>query len=116
MKCFYKTRTDLLDNSGETMVEVIVAFTLLSIMLVMFTQGITWASKSELNASRVRKESDEAFADVQSRLASGERDSSYQTVSNAFNDRIKREKITCEGSDGRIYTYIYYEAFRTQGG
>lgn len=109
MKCISKTNI-LRNNSGETMVEVLVAFTLLSIMLVMFAEGITWASKSEINALKSRQAADQAMMDVQSRLAGGERDAGYSQIGPSVNYRIMREKIVSQGSDGRSYTYVYYEA------
>ena len=40
MRRISKTGSILRDNSGETIVEVLVAFTLLSIIMLMFSQGI----------------------------------------------------------------------------
>jgi hypothetical protein len=48
MKRLSKKICIIKDNSGESMVEVVVAFTLLSIMLVLFSQGISWATRSEV--------------------------------------------------------------------
>lgn len=56
---------------GETMVEVIVAFTLLSIILVLFSQGIAWATKSEARASDNRRAADSAMESLQQDLAQG---------------------------------------------
>ena len=70
MKLIRKTSL-LRDNSGETMVEGLVAFTLLSIMLVIFSQGIAWASKSEMNATKSRDGADDAMISLQRDLAAG---------------------------------------------
>lgn len=53
------------------MVEVLVAFTLLSIMLVVFSEGIAWASKSEMNATQRRDGADAAMKSLQHDLAAG---------------------------------------------
>ena len=50
MKLIKKTSSIFGNNSGETMVEVLVAFTLLSIMLVAFSQGISWATNTVRSA------------------------------------------------------------------
>lgn len=59
----------LIDNSGETIVEVTVAFTLLSIMLVIFSQGIAYATSAEVNASKSRNRADAAMIELQRTIA-----------------------------------------------
>lgn len=112
MKCLLKTRRLLRDNSGETMVEVLVAFTLLSIMLVIFSQGLAYASKAEINAMKSREGADQAMNQLQAKLASGERATDYVQIVGTCGDRIKIETYTVN-VDGREYTYVYYEAIRT---
>ena len=58
------------DQSGETIVEAIVAFALLSIMLVIFAQGLAWATTTEVKASENRKNADETMIELQDKLAS----------------------------------------------
>ena len=111
MKCLIKTRRLLRDNSGETMVEVLVAFTLLSIMLVIFSQGIAYATRAEVRASKTREGADQAMADLQQKLASGYRDSGYTQITGIFEGRIKVETYPIT-VDGNTYTYVYYEARR----
>ena len=72
MKMIRKTRKVLLDNYGESMVEVIVAFTLLSMMLVLFSQGVAWATNAELQASASRDSADAAMLHLQQTLANEE--------------------------------------------
>lgn len=112
MRCIYKKR--ILDyNSGETMVEVIVAFTLLSIMMVIFTQGITWASKSEMNASKRREAADEAMLQVQRLIVNDRKraiiDRRPSFVGWSFSDRLFYKKYECQ-INGTTYTYVVYEA------
>ena len=57
------------DESGETIVEVVVAFALLSIMLVVFAQGLAWATSTEMNASEKRKTADDSMIQLQNKLA-----------------------------------------------
>ena len=53
------------DNRGETIVEVIVAFALLSIMLVLFSQGLAAASRSDMKAMETRAAADRAMLQLQ---------------------------------------------------
>lgn len=63
---------------GETMVEVLVAFVLLSIILVLFSQGIAWATRAESNATNNRKAADSAMEALQHDLASGTKGSAVE--------------------------------------
>lgn len=109
MKCIRKTAIIIKDNFGETMVEVLVAFTLLSIMLVLFAQGITFATRSEVNASKSRLGADQAMTQVHDSIASRTASSPYdRQVKGYFNDRIKQVTYTYT-VDGQTYTYVYYE-------
>lgn len=113
MRCINKNRSILADNSGETMVEVIVAFTLLSIMLLIFSQGISWAMSTEAKASNTRRNSDNAMKDLETRLANGQSNSNVIVGlgnDNPFNGRLKKGSFAYIGDDGRTYTYVYYES------
>ena len=71
MKLIRKTASILRDNSGETIVEVLVAFTVLSIMLLVFAEGLQMATNTEVRADQSRKSADAALADVQEKIANG---------------------------------------------
>lgn len=104
----------LRDNSGETLVEVLVAFTLLSIIMVTFSQGIAFATRTEARATKNRKNADMAMNRFQTRLAAGERDTAYDQIAGVFNDRIKVESMTVN-VDGETYTYAFYEMVQVGG-
>ena len=70
MNIIRKTASILRNTSGETIIEVLVAFTLLAIMLVVFSQGLASASLSEANAKQTRDSADQSMIDLQSKLAS----------------------------------------------
>ena len=72
MKKLRKIGMILKNTSGETMVEVIVAFTLLSIMMVVFSQGLASATTSEVNAKKNRDSADNSMIKLQQKLASEE--------------------------------------------
>ena len=93
-----KIKSILADTSGETIVEVLVAFMLLSIILLMFAQGITSASKAEITATRNRNNADQAMIDLKNKLASGSPDTSDGSIT-------KDSSISV--GDGNITPYIY---------
>ena len=107
MKCLIKRGNLLLDNSGETMVEVLVAFTLLSIMLVVFAEGIAWATKSEVNASKSRRSADDSMKRCQTDIATGNF-AVYPAGNVDLNGQLYRGEKSYVGEDGNIYTYVYY--------
>ena len=69
MKLIRKNGHVLGDNKGETIVEVVVAFTVLSIMMVLFSQGIVYASRSSMQADKKRDDADKAMIDLQEQIA-----------------------------------------------
>jgi type II secretory pathway pseudopilin PulG len=71
MKYRVKKGFRLSGKRGETMVEVLVAFVLLAIILVLFSQGIAWATRAEANASNSREAADSAMEALQHDIANG---------------------------------------------
>ncbi len=70
MKKFVSRITHVLNNKkGETIVEVVVAFALLAIMLLIFSQGLASATRTEMYASENRKKADESMNALQEKLA-----------------------------------------------
>ncbi len=111
MRCINKTG-HIIGNSGETIVEVMVAFTLLSIMMVIFSQGITWATKSEMNAVKNRTWADSALRDFQNKYSQKQLGPGFEAVidvSDRISGRVRR-KVGTSVIDGQAYTYVYYEA------
>ena len=106
MRLTDKTKAILKDNSGETLVEVMVAFTLLSIMLLIFSQGIAFASRSEASAADMRNDADTAMIALQN---------DYPNNCTGWNPRpfsggkIERSiyKVPVNGTE---YTYVVYRA------
>ena len=115
MKRIEKTYKGIKDNSGETMVEVLVAFALLSILLIIFSQGIAMATKTELNADKSRNGADEAMKNVQDYMAEDSAGRPYDQVQGYFDDRIKRMSYSYT-VDGQTYNYVYYEPILLSNG
>ncbi len=110
MKCFSKVTNIVKDNSGETIAEVLVAFILLTIMLLIYAQGIAMAANSEMNAQKSRTGSDKARKQFQDDIAT---DNTYSLVDQYqvpayFSSRVKHQEYSYT-IDGKEYTYTYYE-------
>lgn len=105
MKIIGKTTDLLRRKAGETMVEVIVAFALLAIMLVVFAQGLAFAANSEAQANEKRISSDASMLELQQKLASNTAPNSKTPVTDSnFTDLIEH----CEYATSGGNTYIVY--------
>ena len=90
------------------MVEVLVAFTLLSIMLVIFSEGIAWASKTEINATKRRDGADTAMKQLQHDLAANDLGATGDPIS-VGGGTITPRTYTYS-YDGVVYQYTVYKA------
>ena len=97
MRIIKKTVSILKESSGESIVEVLVAFTLLSIMLVIFSQGLASAAVSEANAKNSRESADKSMINLQRILAS----------SNPKADAQERESISVATTTDSVKSYLY---------
>ena len=71
MKIIAKTRTVLISNKAETLVEVIVAFAVLTIVCVLLGQGMRYAQAIEGFAIEKTKACDEAMQMLQHTVTKG---------------------------------------------
>ena len=109
MKCVRNAVSILNDKSGETIAEVLVTFILLTIVLLIYSQGIAMATKSELNADKSRTYADRALKQVQDDITDGNEDNLmglYQ-VPEYLDTRIVHNSYSIT-VDGQTYTYVYY--------
>lgn len=113
MRLIRKNNRIIADNSGETMVEVIVAFALLSIMLLLFSQGIAGATRSEYYAVKSRTSADIAMRALHEYKATNNIDSSNYSCPVTVDVEEKQldggwlkyeYAVTVDGD-----TYVYYE-------
>lgn len=100
MKLIKKTTGLLRDTSGETMVEVLVAFTLLSIMLLVFSQGLASATSSEVSAKKNRDNADNTMIELQKKLVS-------DTPTAGDGNITVDQKATFTVGTGTVKTYEY---------
>lgn len=132
MKIIAKTKAVLREQKAETMVEVVVAFVVLSIVLVMFSQGLKYATTAEVYAVENGKACDKAVINLQrfitghpdevgnnvpsSPLDEGVMVTSGNTENMTLNnqsDMLKLTKYTVvysEGGDANVYTYWVFDA------
>ena len=68
MKMLAKTKAILYQTKAETMVEVVVAFVVLSIVMALFTQGLSYATSAENYAIENGKTYDKALTNLQKTL------------------------------------------------
>ena len=104
-KIVNRCKSVLNNRSGETIIEVVVAFALLSIMLVLFSQGIAWATNTEMAATDNRKKADDSMIKLQEKLAS-ENPSGGSVVVNGNGATIRRFTYPAENGEGY---YVVYE-------
>ena len=69
MKIIAKTKAILICNKAETIAEVLVAFLVLSIVMVLFAQGLRFATAAEKYAIDNTRTYDNAFLELQKTLA-----------------------------------------------
>ena len=96
MRIIRKTTSILKETSGESIVEVLVAFILLSIMLVAFSQGVTAASISEINARQTRSSADKSMILLQKQLASP----------NPKQGAVEKTTISAGSASVKSYEYV----------
>ena len=65
-----RIKTILKDNSGESIAEVLVAFIVLTIMMVLFARGLGYATNSQTNAKESRVSADSSMKSLQKQLTS----------------------------------------------
>ena len=91
------TRNFIHSNSGETLVEIMVAFIVLMIVVAMFTGAVTSASAAINNSIDIRRTSDNEYTELHKELNKEDRDSTY--VSPFLQQGINKE-TTITGTDG----------------
>lgn len=124
MKLIAKTKKILLATKAETMSEVLVAFLVLSIILVLFAQGIRFATAAEGFAVEKTKDSDKAMQALLDTVVSNpDKQSGVNTYDEEWNcqgdgnyaikDDLKltRYKVTLtDGGDSNVFYYYVFDA------
>ena len=85
-----------------------VAFALLSIMLVLFSQGIAWATNTEMTATDNRKKADDSMIKLQEDLATENVSGGSPVVTGK--DGVAIRRFSYPAANGEGY-YVVYEAY-----
>lgn len=104
MKIIAKTKEVLFTNKAETMVEVTVAFLVLTIVLMLFSQGMAFSNRAEKFAMDRSKDSDSAFHNLL--------DAAINSEGTAYGGTVKIDKL--DGKD--ILKYRLYTVPSADGG
>ena len=115
MKIIAKTKAVLFANKAESMVEVIVAFVVITIVMALFAQGMNYATTAEKYAIDNTKDNDAAMLRLQ-RTVTGvadEADSTAITTADRLKlnnqpNMLKLTKYTIISGGGPSNTFNYY--------
>lgn len=94
------------NNSGETLVEIMVAFIVLMIVVAMFTGAVNFASATINNSIDIRRKSDSEYSALCTELNKESRNSSY--VSALLQPGMKKE-TDVTATDGSTVTLTAYQ-------
>ena len=92
----------IIDNSGETLVEVMVAFIVLMIVLATFSDSISFASSSITYSIDLRRTSDNEYIDFHSFMVAEKRTSTEQATTlldNRVTKTANTETVTIPAID-----------------
>ena len=113
MKIIAKTKAILICNKAETIAEALVAFLVLSIVMVLFAQGMRFATAAEKFAIDNTKTYDNAFLELQKTIAgdaSGKasRKEHYPVALTGTDSELHLSSYSVEVGEGDTDTYIYW--------
>ncbi|MBP5554540.1 MAG: prepilin-type N-terminal cleavage/methylation domain-containing protein [Lachnospiraceae bacterium] len=94
------------DNRGETLVEVMVAFTVLMIVVAMFTGATNFASATINNSIDIRRTADEEYENFRKELSKEKKTGSPSTTMRTAESPVS---VTIAGTDGNhdLIAYQY---------
>ena len=99
------------DNTGETLVEVMVAFIVLMIVIATFTASINSASAAVNNSKDIRLRSDNDYVALHDSLNT---ENLTNSIGSKSTDPSAPNTITIQGTDGNITLSAYkYRAGET---
>ena len=113
MKIIAKTKRELLTNKAESMAEVVVAFLVLTIVLTLFAQGISFSNRAEKYALDRTRDSDSAMRELLDTVISNGGDADDEgTSKEALNGqanmlKLKMYIVTPEGGGDNCVYYVY---------
>lgn len=113
MKMIAKTKEILFEQKAESIIEVTVAFMVLSIVMVLFAQGISFSNRAESYAIGRSRDSDSAMKELMDSIVTGSGSATAGTPHNESLDgqanMLKLRMYTVSpatGGDNCIY-YVF---------
>ena len=120
MKIIAKTKAVLFSNKAESMVEVIVAFVVLTIVMALFAQGMNFATSAEKYAIENTKANDAAILKLQKTVSGvGNEANSVNTITDEsrlkLNDKpnmliLTKYSIVSGSGPSNVFNYFVFDA------
>ena len=122
MKIIGKTKAILIANKAETMIEVVVAFLVMTIVLALFAQGMRYAATAQNFAMEKTRDTDKALKCLQNTVAGKTNPADVAVNSSNVDDKdlninskkmlkLTKHRVTLQnGGDTNTFYYYVYDA------
>lgn len=119
MKILAKTKAVLMANKAESIVEVIVAFVVITIVMAMFAQGMNYVTSAEKYAIENTKDNDTAMLRLQRTVTGVADEADSDEISSAEKLKLQDKpnmlklteyKIQCGGGPSNVFNYYVFDA------
>ena len=119
MKIVAKTKAVLMANKAESIVEVIVAFVVITIVMALFAQGMNYVTSAEKYAIENTKDNDTAMLRLQITASGVANEAESEEITSA--DKLKLQdkpnmlklteyRIQCGSGPSNIFNYYVFDA------
>lgn len=108
MKIIGKTKAILLANKAESIVEVVIAFVVMTMVMALFAQGIRYSAVAENHAIERSKDSDAALRRLQNTVTG--------KANQATSSNISDKELTLKISDKKMLKLTMYTVTLPNGG
>ena len=119
MRIIAKTKSVLMANKAESIVEVIVAFVVITIVMAMFAQGMNYVTSAEKYAIENTKDNDTAMLRLQRTVTGVADEADSDEISSAEKLKLQDKpnmlklteyKIQCGGGPSNVFNYYVFDA------
>jgi len=108
VKIIGKTKAILLANKAESIVEVVIAFVVMTMVMALFAQGIRYSAVAENHAIERSKDSDAALRRLQNTVTG--------KANQATSSNISDKELTLKISDKKMLKLTMYTVTLPNGG
>lgn len=119
MKIIAKTKAVLYENKAESIVEVIVAFVVITIVMVMFAQGMNYVTSAEKYAIENTKNNDTAMLRLQRTVTGVANEAESEDITTSAKLKLQDQenmlkltkyKISCGSGPSNVFNYYVFDA------